>query len=463
MRYLLWIFFLLIAADCLADDYVLDEGLPVVWIETVNGEMPTATKVTHPDVEGAHGTSITNATKVPGSIKITFKGETLYDSGDYADSKSGMTMKLRGNTSVFYSGKKKPFKVKLEKKNDLLCRGDNDKYADKNWVLLPMTGKGLNNIVGLKVNELIGMQYTPAYKMVNVVINDEFYGLYTLIEQVRRNADCRLNVDKNTGYIIECDPYWWNEDLYFKTNTLGKFFTFKYPESEDITDEQLEFITGYMEAFEQSVVDCTYEDYIDIESWTKWMLGHDILGTYDAAGSNIFVTKYDDAPESKLMMGNLWDFDTIEKTEDRWANIHGYGWFYFKDLFSDKQQTFARKYVEMYESLEPWLFDEIDKWLKSYRKSEEGQAVKRSLKEDYRKWQYTEVVFDDHIADHREWFKQRREWMNDKVDDLVTGIKYMGIEVGDDETYYNMQGMRLKGSPTARGIYIKGGKKIFVR
>lgn len=36
-----------------------------------------------------------------------------------------------------------------------------------------------------------------------------------LSETVERNKDCRINVAK-TGYIIESDPFWWNEDLYFE-------------------------------------------------------------------------------------------------------------------------------------------------------------------------------------------------------------------------------------------------------
>ena len=76
---------------------------------------------------------------------------------------------------------------------------------------------GLNTLVGLKVNELIEMQWTPQYCFVNLMINGDYRGIYILTESVKRDIDCRLNVDK-TGYIIEYDAYWWNEDVYFESS-----------------------------------------------------------------------------------------------------------------------------------------------------------------------------------------------------------------------------------------------------
>ena len=41
--------------------------------------------------------------------------------------------------------------------------------------------------IGLMVNELCGLQWTPQYMFVNLLMNDDFRGLYTLIESVDRN------------------------------------------------------------------------------------------------------------------------------------------------------------------------------------------------------------------------------------------------------------------------------------
>lgn len=74
-------------------------GLPVLQIETLDGEEPTCDYINPP--EGAMGQSITNATKVPGRVVVRKDGQTIYDSGDYVKSTSGMTVKIRGNTSAY--------------------------------------------------------------------------------------------------------------------------------------------------------------------------------------------------------------------------------------------------------------------------------------------------------------------------------------------------------------------------
>lgn len=190
-------------------DILSNLNIPLVDIITVNSEEPTYERASKP--AGAWGAGITNATKVPASMKIIKNGETIYKSGEYMKKESGLTIKVRGNTSALMS--KKPYKLKLQKKADLLDRGDN-KYKDKDWVLL-RTGSFLNTPIGFWTSELIGQEYTPAHEYVNLIINGTYRGLYVLCEQVTVNSDCRIDVDKQEGYVVECDAYWWLEDIFF--------------------------------------------------------------------------------------------------------------------------------------------------------------------------------------------------------------------------------------------------------
>jgi len=131
---------------------------------------------------------------------------------------SGITLKIRGNTSAY--GNIKPYKINLQTKADLLNRGNDETYADKDWILI--NGDKMNTIVGFKISELIGMSWTPAYQFVHVVLNGQFRGLYLLMESVKRNPRCRLDVDKESGYIFEHDAYWWKEDVYLQTRLSAK-------------------------------------------------------------------------------------------------------------------------------------------------------------------------------------------------------------------------------------------------
>ena len=241
---------------------LLQLGLPVVEVTTVGAEEPTCDYIFAP--EGENGISIANATKVPGRVVVRSADATLFDSGDYEKGASGMTIKIRGNTSAYYSDKK-PYKIKLEKKADMLCRGDK-RFNDKEWVLLRDGDDALNTLMGFTVSRLVDMAWTPAYQFVNLTVNGDYRGVYMLTEQVKRNADCRLNVDKQTGYVVECDSYWWKEQVYFKTG-MGKYYTFKYPDPDDLTPSQLSYISQELELAETAISSGTYPERIDVASF----------------------------------------------------------------------------------------------------------------------------------------------------------------------------------------------------
>jgi hypothetical protein len=397
---------------------VLNAGLPVVEITTVNGELPTCEHISG-KAWGISVTSITNATKVPGRLTIsTKKNGVIYDSGDYEQDMSGMTFKIRGNTSALVD--KKPYKIKLQKKGDLLCRGDK-KYKNKNWLLIH--DYKYRAILGFKVNELMGMQWTPAHEYVNVMINGKYQGLYLLLESVERDVDCRINVSKS-GYLFEYDAYWWKEDLkengyYVKIPTYlsGKmYYTFKYPDTDDMTDDQKEYFIEMITAVEASVKDGTYQDYIDISSFASWVLAHDILGTADGTGSNIFLTKYDNTKESKVMMANLWDFDSILQKTKEWSTSHKR--FYFPHLFSkNPNNAFIKAYRNRWDDVSPIIFDELNSYLDAFAKSKEADALNTSVgwDDELWKWESKTATVQDLMTLYKSKFDNRKAWLADAI------------------------------------------------
>ncbi|MBR6035321.1 MAG: CotH kinase family protein, partial [Paludibacteraceae bacterium] len=185
---------------------------PILYIVTRDSVLPTFTRVEAP--EGCDGIGITNNEKVPGRMVIVLKNDTVYDSGEYKKDTAGMTIRVRGNSSAYYTyTDKKPYKIKLEKKCDLLFRGNENLYADKDWVLLRHAL--CETLVGNMVNRAIGMEWTPAEQPVFVFLNDSYWGVYMLTENVKRSK-CRVDIDKD-GYLFEYDAYWWNEDFHIES------------------------------------------------------------------------------------------------------------------------------------------------------------------------------------------------------------------------------------------------------
>ena len=461
---------------------VLRLGLPVVQITTQGGVEPTADEAVKPD-ERCSGHSITNATKVPGRIVIWSKlGEMLYDSGTYIKGESGMTIKIRGNNSAMRP--LKPYKVKLQKSEDLLIRDEPHIFRDKNWILIKEWRNTLNTPIGVKVSELLDYCWTPAYKLVNLLMNGEYRGVYILMEQVSRNERCRINVDEQTGYIIERDIYWWVAQRSFETKMYNGFwqrYTFKYPDEDDVTDSQMEYIQQAVEEMEEAVYDPRgeYEKHLDVESHAKWLLGHDILGTEDGGGSNRFLSKYDDSPGALFRMETIWDFDTNFYHPDEWSSLHDSPHTYAHLLFKSENRSFSKAYVRSWQHISQSIEKRMNLFLDSLAAADSAAMnASRRLEATLYGGQY--ITLQQNIAEAKQWFARRRKWMDVHIAEIDTADIKLGIRPihqssaeslsnsqtlnrkAGNRTYYDLFGRRLSTAP-AKGLYIEDGRKRMVK
>ena len=434
-------------------------GLPVVNINTVNNEEPTCEYVTHP--EGSFGESITNATKVPCRITITKGDETLYDSGEYEKNVSGATIKINGNTSAYWNNK--PYKIKLQTKEDLLLRGDK-KYKDKEWRLLK-DANTLNTIAGLKMNELIGLPWTPAYRPCNVFINGDYRGCYLLIESVKRNSDCRLDVDKETGFIVERDAYWWNEDTYFVTDYFSPYnyyrYTWKYPDEEDVTEQQVNDAQDYINKAENAILEGNYEQYIDIPSFAAWILAHDMLGTWDSGGSNLYIMRYDNTERSLLQMANMWDFDTCFRMEaGEFSRIHtGIVDFYYYHLFNNANKSFIEAYKQKWSEVKDNIPQQMIQYVQAFAGSEEGRALQASREYYSKRWNAKVATVDEDANNLTQWFETHIPLLDTTINNLSDETSVMPPYLYRQRAaIYDIQGNKLERS--RKGINIINGKKV---
>ena len=394
--------------------YVPSDGftasLPYIEITTKGHEWPDCDYVTHP--EGENGEGITNNDYVMMDMALfTADGGLLYSTSGSEASK----IKIRGNSSAY--GDKKPYKIKLEKKEDLLSylTGRKGKqFKDKEWLLLK-DGTSLNSLIGFAVNECMGIEYTPAYSYVELFINGDYRGIYILVESVKRgNTDgdkqSRCQVDSD-GYVIENDAYWWNEDVYFRTSFFQKNITFKYPDEDDVTQEQIKYIKDYLNEFECALLNLendSYLQYIDGDSFAAWVMVHEYLGCFDAAGSNQFMMKRDSTQETKIEMTTTWDFDWImnPKEEGQSANINRHGVFYSNMLL--KRKSFMALCRKKYSETRDTVLDAIDARIGQL----DAAAVNSARKADSVRWGCSFSTVEEQSASVHSWIDKRLKWMD---------------------------------------------------
>ena len=354
-------------------------ALPLLNIETEGHVNPTFTPIYPP--EGCMGLGITGNDYVAGRLQMTLLDSTLYDSGDYVKDKSGLRIKVRGNTSAVYF-RQTPYKLKLSKKADLLLRGDKEK-KNKNWALLStqLTGNLFFTIAGLEAARIVGMTWEPEAKFVNVVLNGHYIGLYNLVETIER-ADSRIKTE-DSGFVIENDAYWWNEgDAYFHTThqrpDMG--YTFKYPDYEDVDSQRVAQIKNVMETAEDALWNGgEVDEYFDYTSFAKWILAHDLLGSSDAGGTNMYYVM--EATDSAcnalkpLQAGPLWDFGSVFRSSE-WSAQHTSEIPYYWQLF--KREKFTDEYIQRFNALKSTFVSDITNRFDSLNAAY-GEAISQSI------------------------------------------------------------------------------------
>lgn len=444
---------------------VKQAGLYIIEITTVDGEEPQGEMIESPYQPDSYNFTYSN--KVPCRIVISLSNDTLYDSGPYVKKSNGATIRINGNTTALYSEPlNMPYKLKLEKAADLLCRGNDPLYGDKHWRLLK-DAVSLNTIVALKLSQLIGMEWTPAYIPCNVIINGDYRGCYLLMEAVKRNNLCRIDCDKLTGTIVERDPYWWKESNFFssnwycdETNSMYRW-TWKYPDEEDLNETIEQYIQQYIKDAEQSIENGNYNEYIDIESWSKWLLAHDILGTRDSGGANMYFKKYDNTKNSYLEMPCIWDFDSsYDVTPGSFSRLHTSSNAYFNTLFNSDNKEFAKRYVDLWNEKKIDMISQLTAFINEYANSSEATSLEASRKLYNRRWGYQYESIENDIKLTKQWLEKHIEPLNQNINsiDITSTDLNKGISTLSDHNhhrqYYNLNGIKIDSS-TSNNIIIE--------
>lgn len=125
-------------------------------------------------------------------------------------------VKVRGNWTTSYD--KKPLRLTFDKKTPIL--GLNNGRKNKDWVLLNVYKdySYLRDQTALKFAKMMTDGYVSDSKIVEVYINDEFWGVYVLAE-LQEVCNDRFNITEpkkgytgiDIGYLLELDGYAYTE------------------------------------------------------------------------------------------------------------------------------------------------------------------------------------------------------------------------------------------------------------
>ena len=230
------------------------------------------------------------------------------------DINESASIKLRGHSTAI--APKKPYKIKFGKKQKLL--GMSGKF--KSWAILAnYYDKSLiRNILAFNISEIIGLKFTPRCEPVDLILNGNFKGNYFVCDQIEVKEG-RVEIEEISddnitgGYLLEVDPRATEEEKHFITEKklIGEI---KYPDSDDITKDQEDYINQYLNILEDEIHNNSLE-YIDLNSFCRYFLIQNLCGDVDYVFSSFYITKR--KGDDKIYFGPVWDYDLFLDNEAR--------------------------------------------------------------------------------------------------------------------------------------------------
>lgn len=223
-----------------------------------------------------------------------------------------LPMQIRGRGHSSWKGIKKPYKIKLGKKTAIMGMPKN-----KHWALLKPTE---NTVAGLHLGKLMEMAWTPNFRPVEVVLNDDYIGLYFLTETIRIDEN-RVNIHEQQnqetnpemikgGWLVEVDNYHDECQITIPENNRWNL-TLRYHSPEDLSTAQLRWLTDEFNAINKAVYSAdktstTWEQYLDVESMARFFILQEVMDNPDGFHGSFYLHK-DLNDNARWIAGPIWD------------------------------------------------------------------------------------------------------------------------------------------------------------
>lgn len=335
-----------------------------------------------------------NKDTVSGSIKISSENEEVNTLAN---------IRYRGNTSLKFV--KKGYNLKLidnkgkDNKQEILGMSKNDE-----WVLHgPYIDKTLiRNYMWYNIVGQI-MEYSPGCRYVELFVNNQYQGLYLLVEKINVSEYGRLKIEpikensKTSSFLIEQTQK--NTSIEGTKNRLNNFshytlieeqtteFEVHYPTSKKLTTELKEYINDYLSAFEKSIYSYDYDTkrygyhkYIDVNNFVDYFVLSEVTMNNDSGTVSTYIYK-DVKGKMKLV---IWD---MNNSFDNYFRVISSDNFVMKDKlwFSMllKDESFVNLVINRYRKLRKDILS--DKYLEDYI-DETIAYLGDSIERNYSRW-----------------------------------------------------------------------------
>ncbi len=399
-----------------------------------------------------YGVEIPDEPRIPASMGIINNESGVnYIDDPFNDFDGSITIERRGNSSQWQG--KTPYRFETVDEE-----GENSNVellgmpAENDWVLYaPWQDKTMiRNVLTYQLSNEMG-RYASRSRHVELYLNDEYRGIYVLMEKIKRDGNrvdiSKLNPDEITGddvtggYILKFDWFYTGDNIGgFESEFDNMIYNYHYPKPSDIVPEQEAYIEEYINDFETIMMDNDYTNdstgypsMMNVESFVDFILLQELAKNVDAYRLSTYIYKDKESIDNRLTAGPVWDFnhgfgncDYGETWEvDNWLleyNPEGGDQmaFWWELLWEDLafQHKAAVRYTELRQTIfsEEHIYSIIDS-IADYL----GPAVDRN----FARWPllgnyiwpnyYVFDTYEEEIDYLKSWTTQRLAWMDSEV------------------------------------------------
>lgn len=412
-------------------------------------------------------------------------------------------VKWRGGTTNTADKHKRNYKIKTlnekGKKQEISLLGMRE---DNNWIL--DAGQidlfRLRNRIATEIwNDFATKPYYASKepkaksgvtgKVVEVILNNEYRGIYSLTEAMdRKELKLKKYDDKNQEFhgqlwkVSSWDKatFWDIDKDYDNTQETWHAFETKYPDIEDVnpTDysplyEAIDFVANSNdEAFKKEV-----GDYFDIPVLIDYQLFQETLKPVDNNGKNMFWGIYDVAKSKKLTLA-IWDLDaSVGQFWQCSTPLHPNrvfpntdlgvkdGFNLYHRLSSLNVDNYNEKVANRYHELRKTYFSE-ENLISRYQGYYDMLVKSGAASREETKWSEDSDIggyplnFKSEIEYIKNWIINRLNYLDTNQFPISTNISEIHQKESlSPKTTYNMLGQKVGAS--YQGLKIKNGKKFY--
>ncbi|MCB2205757.1 CotH kinase family protein [bacterium] len=288
----------------------VSSNLPIVILDTQGTPIPDEPKIrAHMGIVKNHGVNCTHhpCNHFNGSIDI----------------------ELRGNSSQTY-----PQKQYLLETLDAEGEEDNvplmDFPKEHDWILFaPYVDKSLmRDVLVYETARQMGW-YASRTHYCELVLNNEYQGVYVLLEQIKRDKD-RVSISKldasitegdarTGGYIVAIDHNGREGDIGFPgaEDSIGYFvYWHVYPKSKNLNIHQRWYMQDLIRDYENVMRSDEFADpgtgypaYLNIESFVDYILINEWCNNVDGFVASLYLHKDRNSIDHRIVAGPVWDFN----------------------------------------------------------------------------------------------------------------------------------------------------------